>query len=85
MDVEAIALRGQHYDMLEIASAHRWPPRPGTKPIFGPDLRATYADYFGSDNVPPPSHLTDPYEADNWRDCFQAARLYKRLVEGEVR
>ena len=77
---DRLPLRGVHCDMRVIASKDRWPPDPGTEPIWGERPRSTYKHYFPDDDVPvPPASITDPYEQDNWRDCWLAATLWKKL------
>jgi hypothetical protein len=77
-------LKAKHDDMLVITSTIRWPPDPGTGPINGPGLRATYTYYFGESRPPLPDSATDEYEADNWRDCFMAVELWKKWKRGEL-
>ena len=80
----AQATKARHDDMLVVTSNIRWPPDPGTGPIFGPGLDATYANYFG-DNVPAvPYGITDEYVANNWRDCYMTAALWKKWRRSEL-
>ena len=77
-------LTATHDDMLEITSSIRWPPNPGTGPINGDGLRATYEYYFRDSMPPPPSGLADKYVEDNWRDCYMTAELWKKWKRGEL-
>lgn len=74
-----VGIRGTHCDMREIASADRWPPDPGKKPIWGTNLMTQYEHYCGSTLPEPPDGLRDDYEEDNWRDCYMAGRLWMKL------
>ena len=77
---DGLPLRGVHCDMRVIASRDRWPPDPGTEPIRGECLATTYEHYFPDDDVPAtPASIADEYEQHNWRDCWLAATLWKRL------
>ena len=77
---DGLPLRGVHCDMSVIASRDRWPPDPGTEPIRGECLAATYEHHFPDDDDPvPPASIADEYEQHNWRDCWLAATLWKRL------
>ena len=76
---EIPSLKGNHYDMLEIAVEDRWGTRLGGKTIIGPDLRAHYKHYFGLDLSRPPASASDEYEENNWEDCWMAGELWKRL------
>ena len=54
--------------------------RSGHRADMGQRLTLTYKHYFPDDDVPvPPASITDPYEQDNWRDCWLAATLWKKL------
>ena len=82
LELTRLRLRAQHYDMLEITSSERWPPKPGTSPILGQSLTDTYVHYFGPEPIVPPPGLTDEYEIANWYDCFKAAQLWRRWRDG---
>lgn len=71
--------RGKHIDMSEEASRDRWPPKPGTKPIQGPNLIDHYKHYRGELLPQPPDSLKDEYEQNNWRDCRMAADLWSAI------
>jgi hypothetical protein len=75
-------INATHDDMLEITSNIRWPPDPGTGPINGPGLEATYRYYFGEGPPPMPPGLADVYEAGNWLDCHMTAELWKKWKRG---
>ena len=81
---EQVAICGHHDDMADIVSRSRWPPDLGTSPIVGQNLADTYRYYFGDALVPPPSHIQDEYEADNWRDCHMTAELWKKWKREEL-
>ena len=78
-DDETVMLRGKHVDMQIEASIDRWPPNPGTSPIRGTDLRSQYEYYFDKPLPEPPDDIKDDYEQDNWRDCYTATELWKKL------
>ena len=76
---DMLQLQGTHLDMLREASIDRWPPDPGTAPIIGTDLRSQYEHYFGPETPESPISVNDDYEWSNWRDCFMAGQLWKRI------
>ena len=76
-------LKGDHCDMLEIASEDRWPTSPGGTPIWGTNLRATYKHYFGDDVTKPPASASGDHEEGNWLDCWMVAELWKKLCPEE--
>ena len=71
-------------DMLREASIDRWPPDPGTEPIIGTDLHGHYLHYFGTEIPEPPISVNDDYERSNWRDCFMAGQLWKKICANKV-
>lgn len=81
---QELTIRSSHIDMLEITSNIRWAPDPGTAPILGPGLLATYRHFIREDPPIPPSYLQDGYEENNWRDCYMTAALWKRWECGEL-
>ncbi|MGN6085684.1 hypothetical protein [Trinickia sp.] len=81
---ETETIKSTHDDMLIITSNIRWPPDPGTDPINGPGLDATYAYYIGDEVPTVPRGVTDECEADNWHDCYMAAALWKKWKRGEL-
>ncbi|MGF6604597.1 hypothetical protein P3T23_009353 [Paraburkholderia sp. GAS448] len=78
------ALKATHDDMLVITSTIRWAPDPGTGPINGPGLCATYTHYFGESKPSRPCSFTGEYEANNWLDCYMAAELWKKWKRDEL-
>lgn len=82
VEAGALELNGIHRDMREIASKDRWPPDPGTSPILGTSLVAAYEHYLDEDVPRPPTSVSDGYEEDNWRDCWMAGELWKKLCHG---
>ena len=84
--VDELEIRAEHLDMQEVASRHQWPPNPGTNPILGRNLQNTYAHYFPDAPVidTPPSAGSD-YEKSNWKDCWMAAELWKKLMGSAAR
>ena len=72
--------RGIHHDMQVEASRDRWPPRPGTDPIVGTDLRDHYRHYCGRPPAEPPGWLECGYERNNWLDCYMTAELWRRII-----
>lgn len=79
--LDDLGIRAEHLEMSENASRNRWPPNPGTNPILGQDLQDTYAHYFPDEPViDPPESASDDYEEDNWRDCWMAGQLWRKLA-----
>ena len=81
---DMLRLQGTHLDMLREASIDRWPPDPGTEPIIGTDLHGHYLHYFGTEIPEPPISVNDDYERSNWRDCFMAGQLWKKICANKV-
>jgi hypothetical protein len=77
-------IRATHDDMLVITSTIRWPPDPGTLPIFGKGLLEMYTYYCGYGVPAAPLGLSDEYEANNWRDCYMTAELWMRWRHGDL-
>ena len=83
--VNDLDIQAEHLDMSVIASIDRWPPDPGTMPILGDSLLRAYAHYFPDEpEIDPPSDLNDGYQIDNWRDCWMAGQLWRKLVMNEL-
>jgi hypothetical protein len=72
-----LSLRCQHDDMADTISAIRWPPDPGTAPILDQSLNDPYRHYFAGPLPPPPAHVHDGYEVDNWADYSQSTKRAK--------
>lgn len=74
----------RHDDMAEVVSRTRWPPEPGTSPIWGQNLEDTYQYYFPDDAPIAPAALTDGYIINNWRDCYMPAELWKKWKRNDL-
>ncbi|AOZ11155.1 hypothetical protein BKK80_34950 (plasmid) [Cupriavidus malaysiensis] len=84
LDQDSHVLKATHDDMRLITSSIRWPCDPGTIPIYGHNLRATYEHFCGPLPPSPPEPIPDKYELDNWNDCYRTAELWKRWKQGTL-
>ena len=83
-DNASAEIKGTHFDMLVEASRDQWPPKAGTSPIRGTNLRSYYWIYFGETLPEPPEGIMDEYERNNWLDCRMAADLWRKIIYDRV-